>query len=224
MTTLYLRELGLVSYKPIWRAMQEYSSTRDEHAPDELWLLEHEPVFTLGQAAKPEHVLNPGNIPVVQIDRGGQVTYHGPGQLVAYLLIDIKRRRLGVRDLVDAIERSVLSLLEGYGIKAELKKGAPGVYVDGRKVASLGLRIRRGCSYHGLSLNVYGTDSAFKRINPCGYAGLEVVNLADLVDIAPKQLLQDCQQKLAAIIKDVLAYQELALSSRLIDINHNADC
>lgn len=182
-TSLLTRKLGLVDYIPTWQAMQEFTAARNESTPDELWLLEHPPVYTQGQAGKPEHVLNPGDIPIVQIDRGGQVTYHGPGQLVAYLLLDLKRHKLGVREMVRKIEQSVIDLLAEYGIEAYGKVDAPGVYVlrDGveAKIAALGLRIRNGCSYHGLSLNVNMDLEPFARINPCGYAGLNVTQLAD---------------------------------------------
>jgi lipoyl(octanoyl) transferase len=159
--------------------MQEYTNKRDESSPDELWLLEHHPVFTLGQAGKHEHLLDPGQIPVIKTDRGGQVTYHGPGQLIAYILLDLRRANMGVRTLVSYLEESVISLLGEYGIGAAARRDAPGVYIDGSKVASLGLRVRRGCSFHGLSLNVDMDLSPFKRINPCGYPGLQVTQLAD---------------------------------------------
>ena len=160
--------------------MQRFTDERTEDTPDEIWLLEHPPVFTLGMNAKPEHVLAPGDIPVVQIDRGGQVTYHGPGQLVVYPLIDLRRAGLGVRDLVTALERSVIDYVAESGIVAECRRSAPGVYVDGKKLASVGIRIRRGASYHGLAMNVNLDAEPFTRINPCGYEGLEVTRLADL--------------------------------------------
>ena len=172
--------LGRVDYEPTWREMQRITDTRDEHTPDEIWLLEHPPVFTLGLNADAGHVLAAGDIPVVKIDRGGQVTYHGPGQLVVYPLIDIRRAGLGVRDLVTALERAVIEYCAGFGIKAECRKNAPGVYVDGRKIASVGLRIRRGASYHGLAFNVNMELEPFQRINPCGYAGLQMTQLAEL--------------------------------------------
>lgn len=175
------RELGLVEYEPTLRAMQDITSSRTPDDPDQLWLLQHPRVFTQGQAGKAEHVLAPGDIPVVQVDRGGQVTYHGPGQWVLYLLIDLRRRCWGVRDLVDMIERSIVLLLAEYGIDAAPKREAPGVYVDGAKIASLGLRVRRGCSYHGLSLNVDMDLEPFQRINPCGYRGLQVTSMASLL-------------------------------------------
>jgi lipoyl(octanoyl) transferase len=172
--------LGRVPYEPTWRAMQALTDTRDAATPDELWLLEHDPVFTQGMNGKPEHVLAAGDIPVVQIDRGGQVTYHGPGQLVVYPLIDVRRAGLGVRDLVTGLERAVIDYAAQFGVEAECRANAPGVYVDGRKLASVGLRIRRGGSYHGLALNLDMDLSPFQRINPCGYAGLEMTQLAAL--------------------------------------------
>jgi lipoyl(octanoyl) transferase len=175
---LVIRELGLVDYAPTLRAMQDFTDTRTADTPDELWLLQHPRVFTQGQAGKAEHVLAPGDIPVVQVDRGGQVTYHGPGQWVLYLMVDIRRHKLGVRDLVDLIEHSIVQLLREYGITAAAQPAAPGVYVAGAKIAALGLRVRRGCSYHGLSLNVDMDLEPFQRINPCGYAGLQVTSMA----------------------------------------------
>lgn len=177
-----LRQLGLCDYREAWEAMQAFTLGRAPDTPDELWLLQHDPVFTQGQAGKAEHILDPRDVPVVQSDRGGQVTYHGPGQLVIYFLLDVRRRGLGVRALVDLIEQSVLEVLAGYGITGELRRTAPGVYVDGRKIAALGLRIRKGCSLHGLSFNIDMDLAPFGWINPCGYQGLEVTQLADLVD------------------------------------------
>lgn len=175
-----VRRLGLAEYEPTWRAMQRFTDERTPDTPDEIWFLEHPPVFTLGMNAKPAHLLAPGDIPVVQIDRGGQVTYHGPGQLVVYPLIDLRRAHLGVRDLVTALERSVIAYAGEFGIAAECRRNAPGVYVQDRKLASLGIRIRRGGSYHGLALNVNMDLEPFTRINPCGYVGLEMTQLADL--------------------------------------------
>ncbi len=172
--------LGRVDYEPTWRAMQRLTDERGADTPDEIWLLEHPPVFTLGMNADRAHVLAPGDIPVVQIDRGGQVTYHGPGQLVVYPLIDLKRAGLGVRDLVYALEKSVIAYAATLGIYAETKPRAPGVYVHGAKLASIGIRVRRGASYHGLALNVNMDLAPFKRINPCGYQGLEMTQLAGL--------------------------------------------
>lgn len=175
------RELGLAEYEPTLQAMKDLTDTRTPQDLDQLWLLQHPRVFTQGQAGKAEHVLAPGDIPVIQVDRGGQVTYHGPGQWVLYLMIDLRRRSWGVRDLVNMIERSVVQLLAEYGIDAAAKPEAPGVYVDGAKIASLGLRVRRGCSYHGLSLNVDMDLEPFGRINPCGYQGLQVTSMAHLL-------------------------------------------
>lgn len=180
-TAPIVRHLGLVPYEPIWRAMQRFTDERDSTTPDEIWLLEHPSVFTLGLNAKREHVLAPGDIPVVQIDRGGQVTYHGPGQLVVYVLIDLKRRALSVRQLVTALENAVVAYAGGLEVSASASREAPGVYVDGAKLASVGLRVRRGSSYHGLALNVTVDLEPFRRINVCGYPGLGVTRLADLV-------------------------------------------
>lgn len=176
---LGFRDLGLIDYAPTWQAMQRFTDSRDRATPDEVWLVQHPPVFTQGQSGKPEHLLLPGDIPVVQVDRGGQVTYHGPGQLVAYLLLDVRRLGFGVRDLVTRIEHSLIELLASYGVVAAAKPEAPGVYVDGAKIASLGLRIRNGCSFHGLALNVDMDLDPFKRINPCGYAGLAMTQLRE---------------------------------------------
>ena len=178
---LGVRELGVQAYEPVWHAMQDFTNQRTADAADELWLVQHPPVFTQGQAGKAEHLLLPGDIPVVQVDRGGQVTYHGPGQLVAYPLVDVRRLGLGVRELVSRIEQSLIDLLASYGVSAEARADAPGVYVNGAKIASLGLRIRRGCSFHGLALNVDMDLQPFQRINPCGYAGLAMTQLADHV-------------------------------------------
>ncbi len=175
-----VRQLGRQSYEPILHAMQRFTDERGTDTADEIWLVEHDPVFTQGQAGKAEHILMPGDIPVVQVDRGGQVTYHGPGQQVIYLLLNIKRRKLGVRHLVTAMEDAVVGLLANYDVKAYAKPDAPGVYVDEKKVCSLGLRIRNGCSFHGLALNVNMDLSPFQRINPCGYAGMEMIDTTRL--------------------------------------------
>ncbi len=175
------RRLGLAPYEPTWRAMQRFTDARDAATLDEIWFLEHPPVFTLGMNGKPEHVLSPRDIPVIRTDRGGQVTYHGPGQLVVYPLIDLKRAGFGVRDLVSALEGAVIGYARELGIEARARREAPGVYVDGRKLASVGLRIRRGASYHGLALNVSMDLEPFSRINPCGNAGLKMTQLAELV-------------------------------------------
>jgi len=175
-----VRDLGRRAYEPVWHAMQAFTDARDDSTPDELWIVEHDPVFTLGQAGKPEHVLAAGDIPVLRVDRGGQVTYHGPGQIVAYPLVDLRRLRLGVRELVERIEQSVIDVLADWNIVGERKSGAPGVYVAGAKVAALGLRVRRGCSFHGLAFNVAMDLEPFRRINPCGYEGLQVTSVLDL--------------------------------------------
>ncbi|MCE9686264.1 lipoyl(octanoyl) transferase LipB [Shewanella sp. AS16] len=205
-STLHIRHLGQQDYESVWHAMQQYTDTRNGDSPDQLWIVEHPSVFTQGQAGKSEHILNAGDIPVIQVDRGGQVTYHGPGQLVAYPLIDIKRAKLGVRQLVNHIEQSIVDMLQPYKITAYAKADAPGVYVNERKIASLGLRIRKGCSFHGLALNVNMDLSPFRRINPCGYAGLEMVQCKELggpesVEEAGKQLIQTFSQ--------LLGYQQL---------------
>jgi len=175
-----IRHLGLVPYQATYQAMQHFTDNRHAETLDELWVLQHPPVYTLGQAGKPEHLLNPGNIPVYHIDRGGQVTYHGPGQLVVYVFMDIKRRNWGVKQLVQALEQAVIDYLASQQINGNRREKAPGVYVEKCKIASLGLRIRRGCCYHGLSLNIDMDLTPFQHINPCGYAGLEVTQLRDL--------------------------------------------
>ena len=180
MSNIVIREFGLQPYEPVWHAMQEFTNMRNESTPDEIWFTEHEKVFTLGLNTAPEHLLETGDIPVVQIDRGGQVTYHGPGQLMIYTLINLRRAGLGVRDLVTALEQSVVDLAAEYGIEAASRSDAPGVYVDGVKLASIGLRIRRGASFHGMALNVDADLEPFSRINPCGFEGLDVIDLARL--------------------------------------------
>jgi lipoyl(octanoyl) transferase len=180
-SSLTVRERGLVDYAATWREMQAYTDTRTADSADELWLLQHPPVFTLGRNGKTEHLLHhTGDIPVIHVDRGGQITYHGPGQLIAYPLLDLKRRRLGIQSLVRLLEQSVINLLADYSISAGRRDKAPGVYVDGRKIAALGLRVRRGCCYHGLSLNVNMDLAPFSMISPCGIADLEVTQFADL--------------------------------------------
>ncbi len=178
--TLLIRQLGLKPWAPVSQAMHDFTNQRNEDTPDEIWLVEHLPVFTQGQAGKAEHLLVPGDIPVMQSDRGGQVTYHGPGQQVLYVLLNLKRRRTGVRQLVTAIEQTVVETLADLGIEAAARPDAPGVYVSGKKICSLGLRIRNGCSFHGLALNVDMDLAPFRRINPCGYAGLEMTQVCDL--------------------------------------------
>ncbi|WP_141440972.1 lipoyl(octanoyl) transferase LipB [Vreelandella titanicae] len=182
-----LHDLGHQAYLPVWEAMRTLTDTRDAQTPDQFWLVEHDPVFTQGQAGKPEHLLLPGDIPVVHVDRGGQVTYHGPGQVVLYPLLDVRRGKIGVRDLVTALENAVIDVLSHYGVSARARPDAPGVYVmteaGEAKIASLGLRIRRGASFHGVALNVDGDLTPFLRINPCGYAGMPMAKLADLVSL-----------------------------------------
>lgn len=180
MSEIAIRNLGLQTYEPVWRAMQHFTDTRDDNSRDEIWFCQHEPVFTLGLNTAPEHLLATGDIPVVQIDRGGQVTYHGPGQLMIYPLIDIRRADIGVRDLVTALEQSVVDLAAEFDIVAASRCDAPGVYVDGAKLASVGLRIRRGASFHGMALNVDIDLEPFSRINPCGFQNLEVSDLRRL--------------------------------------------
>ncbi|MDR6672354.1 lipoyl(octanoyl) transferase [Xanthomonas translucens] len=175
-----VRDLGRQPYAPVWRAMQRFTDAREEASADELWVVEHEPVFTLGQAGKPEHVLAPGEIPVLHVDRGGQVTYHGPGQLVVYPLLDLRRLKIGVRDYVCRIEQAIIDTLDEWNILGQRRDGAPGVYVGAAKVAALGIRVRRGCTFHGLSFNVAMDLEPFHRINPCGYQGLQVTSVLDL--------------------------------------------
>jgi lipoyl(octanoyl) transferase len=193
---------GLADYTTTWKEMQAFTDTRTAETPDELWLLQHSRVFTLGRNGKTEHLLHhTGDIPVIQVDRGGQVTYHGPGQLVAYPLLDLKRRRLGIQSLVRILEQSVINLLADYSIRAGRRDKAPGVYVDGRKIAALGLRVRRGCCYHGLSLNVDMDLSPFSMINPCGFADLEVTQLADLgVDVPLDAVTEQYRQHLEHLL------------------------
>ena len=176
---MIVRHLGLAPYEPTWRAMQEFTATRNETTPDELWLVQHPPVYTLGQAGKPEHLIHATDIPLVKIDRGGQITYHGPGQVVGYLLLDLHRRQLKVREMVSLLEQAIIDCIADYGLDARRKDGAPGVYIDGAKIAALGLRVKNGCSYHGLSLNVDMDLTPFTWINPCGYSGLKTIQLKD---------------------------------------------
>ncbi|MDO7929105.1 lipoyl(octanoyl) transferase LipB [Pseudomonas sp. KFB-139] len=204
---LGFRDLGLIDYESAWHAMQRFTDGRDRNTADEIWLVQHSPVFTQGQSGKAEHLLLPGNIPVVQVDRGGQVTYHGPGQLVAYLLLDVRRLGFGVRDLVTRIENTLIALLDSYGVTAAAKADAPGVYVDGAKIASLGLRIRNGCSFHGLALNVDMDLEPFRRINPCGYAGLAMTQLRDH---AGKMEFSEVSARLRAQLVKHLDYAEQA--------------
>ena len=201
---LQIRKLGLLDYNSVWRAMQDFTNSRDQNTPDEIWLVEHLPVFTQGQAGRAEHLLAPGNIPVVQVDRGGQVTYHGPGQIVAYTLIDIARMGMGVRELVTGIEDAILAVLESYGVSAQRLAGAPGIYINGVKIASLGLRVRRGKSFHGLAFNVNMDLEPFQRINPCGFQGMQVTNLDAFTDVD----ITDVEARLITSLARVLGYNE----------------
>lgn len=194
-TQLVIRQLGLADYLPTFRAMQEFTLTRAADTPDELWLLQHPPVYTMGLNGKPEHLLRTTDIPVVNVDRGGQITYHGPGQVVIYLLLDLRRRGYGVRELVRRMERAVIALLAQHGVAAEGRVDAPGVYVEGAKIAALGLRVRKSCCYHGLAFNVDMDLTPFSNINPCGYAGLRVTSTRELglpltVEAAGRRLCQ----------------------------------
>ncbi|MFC5570206.1 lipoyl(octanoyl) transferase LipB [Lysobacter yangpyeongensis] len=175
-----LRDLGRQAYEPVWRAMQRFTDARGDDTTDELWLVEHDPVFTLGQAGKDEHVLTPGDIPVIHVDRGGQVTYHGPGQIVLYPLLDLRRLKVGVKDYVCRIEQAMIDTLADWNIHAARRDGAPGVYVNGAKIGALGIRVRHGCTFHGLAFNIAMDLEPFMRINPCGYAGLQVTSMLDL--------------------------------------------
>lgn len=201
LNTLIIRWLGQQDYSACWQAMQQFTNQRNEHTLDEIWLLEHHPVFTQGQNGKPEHILDPGLIPVVQTDRGGQVTYHGPGQLMVYTLIDLQRKKLNVRELVTQLEQSVIDLLTHHGIHAYAQRKAPGVYVDEKKICSIGLRIRRGCAYHGIAFNVAMDLAPFTRINPCGFTSLKMTQLSALSHL--KETLATGQQLTNYLIKNL---------------------
>ena len=203
-TELHVRRLGLMEYESVWRAMQKFTDERDDNTPDELWLVEHPPVFTQGQAGRAEHILAAGDIPVIQVDRGGQVTYHGPGQIVAYPLIDIARLRMGVRPLVKGIEQAIIDVLKSYAVDAQLLTGAPGVYIDGVKIASLGLRIRRGKSFHGLAFNIDMDLEPFQRINPCGFQGLQVTHLSAFTKVSKSEV----EDRLIASLAGFLGYNK----------------
>jgi lipoyl(octanoyl) transferase len=195
--SLIVRHLGEVDYRDTWQKMQEFTDLRQPDTADELWFLQHSPVYTLGKNGKPEHVLKPLDIPVINVDRGGQVTYHGPGQIVVYTLLDLNRLKVGVRELVTIIEQTLVELLASYGIEARSRREAPGVYVNDAKIAALGLRVRKGCSFHGLALNVDMELEPFSRINPCGYEGLEVTQLKNYVDdIQLPDVVENLQQRL----------------------------
>nr|WP_221230693.1 lipoyl(octanoyl) transferase LipB [Xanthomonas sp. CFBP 8152] len=211
-----MRDLGRQQYAPVWRAMQRFTDARDEATADEVWAVEHAPVFTLGQAGKPEHVLAPGEIPVLQVDRGGQVTYHGPGQLVVYPLLDLRRLGIGVRDYVCRIEQALIDTLDEWNIVAERREGAPGVYVGEAKIAALGIRVRRGCTFHGLSFNVAMDLEPFHRINPCGYQGLQVTSVLDLggpsgMDAVKAVLLDQLARQFGLVLQPVSALPDLSL-------------
>lgn len=206
MNSLQLQYLARQPYAPILQQLRSFTAQRDPNTVDQLWILEHDPVFTQGQAGKDEHVLDPGVIPVVQSDRGGQVTYHGPGQLIVYFLIDLTRKKINVRNLINAIEQSVMELLQTYDISANLNRAAPGVYVDQAKICSIGLRVRKGCTYHGISLNVDMDLEPFSRINPCGYPGLEMVQLKTLV---PDITMTATIDKLVPILTHNLQYSRI---------------
>ena len=207
---LVVRRLGRQDYHPVWQAMHDFTDQRDDSTRDEVWLVEHNPVFTQGQAGKAEHLLNTGDIPVVQSDRGGQVTYHGPGQIVAYFLINLRRKSLGVRELVTDIENLVINTLKAYNIDSAARLDAPGVYVDGKKICSLGLRIRKGCSFHGLALNVNMDLSPFQRINPCGYQGMQMVQVSDL---GGPENIADVEQQLITELVSLFGYEQVEFST-----------
>jgi len=204
--TLSIRQLNIADYIPVWEAMKSFTDTRHDKTPDEVWFVEHPPVYTQGQAGKPEHVLNPGDIPVIQTDRGGQVTYHGPGQLVAYILFDLKRLDIGVRKLVMNLEQAIINVLTDYNITAKGRRDAPGVYVNNAKICSIGLRVRKGLSYHGLAFNIQNDLEPFSRINPCGFRNLTITKLSDLV---PKIQMSEVQTKLADAIAKEFGYHTI---------------
>lgn len=211
-TLIVKKFASLQHYEPLWQQMQDYTDTRNQQSRDELWLLEHFPVFTQGRAGKRQHILCESNdIPVVHTDRGGQVTYHGPGQLVVYLLIDLRRFNMGVRDIVTCIEQVIISVLDSYNIKSHVRSGAPGVYVDQGKIASLGLRIRRGCTFHGLAFNIDMDLSPFSRINPCGYPGLQMVQLKDFY---PQAEIEETSNRLVDYFQQKLMYSQIQQQER----------
>ena len=218
--TLTLRKLGLVDYHASYGAMSRFTSGRGADTDDEIWCLQHPPVYTLGLAGKHEHILDAGKIPVIRTDRGGQVTYHGPGQLLIYLLLDLRRRKIGIKDYVYLLEQSLIEYLANLGLAAARRQGAPGVYVDGRKIAALGIRVRKGCCYHGLALNINMDTSPFKGINPCGYADLEVVQLSDLgVRLTMDEI---CDGLIKILLVNVGAENYSVISKHsLADLNEN---
>ncbi len=210
---LCVRRLGLAEYEPVWRDMQAFTDSREENSGDELWLVQHPPGTHPGPGRQGRHVLAPGDIPVIQVDRGGQVTYHGPGQIVAYPLVDIQRKGIAVRDFVNRIETAIIEVMAHYGVKGERIAGAPGIYVSGDKIASLGLRVRRGCTFHGLAFNIEMDLEPFQRINPCGYAGLQVTQLSALAPVDFQQLEDRLIDSLAqhlgySEVNDIVSHQE----------------
>ncbi len=215
MPTLTIRQLGHQEYEPCWHAMQAFTEQRNEATCDEIWCVEHPPVFTLGRAGRREHIHHAGNIPVVHVDRGGQITFHGPGQVVLYLLIDLKRRNWGIRHLVSLIETAIIEMLAAYQINATTKEGAPGVYVNGEKIAALGMRVRKGCTFHGLSLNVAMDLTPFSHIDPCGYPGLVVTQTSALSNLTdPTQAERD----LLAHLTHLLEYDTIETFQTLADL------
>jgi len=199
-----IRQLDLVEYNIAWEAMRRFTEQRDENTHDEIWLLQHPAIFTQGQAGKAEHILNPGTIPVIQIDRGGQITYHGPGQLICYVLLNLKQRKLTIKQLINLLEQSVIDLLEQYGIKSDRRARAPGIYVDQAKIAALGLRVRKGCTFHGLALNMDMDLEPFSRINPCGFPDMRVTQLSDLIDSS--RSISEASNDLSNILCEHLNY------------------
>ncbi len=214
MDKLIVRHLGRQSYEPVWAAMRDFTDARDESTPDELWVVEHDPVFTQGLAGKPEHLLNPGNIPVVQTDRGGQVTYHGPGQVVAYPLLDIERKGESVRCLVDRLEQAVIDVLTEMDVEGGRQEGAPGVFVDAAKIASIGLKVRRGRTYHGLAFNIDMDLAPFSLINPCGFSGLVMTQVVDQVGTAD---WQDMAGRLVTAFCSLMGYHPVTGDRPVID-------
>ena len=215
--TLHAKRLGLRDYRPVFELMQSWSAQRLPDTTDQLWLLEHNPVYTQGRNGKVEHILNPGNIPIVPVDRGGQVTYHGPGQLMVYLMLDVRRGGWGVRQIVSAMEQTVIDLLSGYGVHAFADKKAPGVYVEQGKISALGLRVKNGRSYHGLSLNLDVDLAPFSGINPCGYAGMNVTRLVDLVDFQRKEL----EDKLVDHLANALGFSLVQWDDEITEVEIN---
>jgi len=206
---LAIRQLGLRDYNDVYDAMRTFTEYRSARSCDEIWLVEHLPVFTLGRRGAIEHILDAGDIPVIHSDRGGQVTYHGPGQLVVYMLLDLQRKNMGILSLVNTIQDSIMALLVNFGIESSTRPDAPGVYVDNRKIASIGLRVRRGCCYHGMSLNIAMDLAPFKRINPCGYAGLEVTQISDLQ--GPDEV-DNVATRLCDYLRDHLGYDNITFT------------